>query len=43
MEIPATGRVMGTPASISASVAPQTEAIEVEPLDSMISAVMRTA
>ena len=43
MLMPATGRVIGTPASINASVPPQTEAMEVEPLDSMISLVMRTA
>jgi len=30
------GRINGTPASKRASVPPQTEAIEVEPLDSMI-------
>ena len=32
-EIPATGALIGTPASISASVEPQTEACEVEPLE----------
>ena len=41
MLMPATGRIKGTPASISARLPPQTEAIEVEPLDSMISQVMR--
>ena len=41
--MPATGRIIGTPASISASVPPQTVAIEVEPLDSMISLVTRMA
>jgi hypothetical protein len=41
MLMPATGRTIGTPASISASVPPQTEAIEVEPFDSMISLVIR--
>ena len=41
MLIPATGRVNGTPASISARLPPQTEAIEVEPFDSMISQVTR--
>ena len=41
--MPATGRIIGTPASMSASVPPQTEAIEVEPLDSMISLVTRMA
>ena len=30
---PATGALIGTPASISASVEPQVEAIDVEPLD----------
>ena len=37
MAIPATGRGRGTPASIIASEAPQTVAIEDEPLDSVIS------
>ena len=41
MEIPATGAFNGTPASINDNVAPQTVAIEVEPLDSMISDVQR--
>jgi len=41
MEIPATGAIMGTPASMRESVAPQTLAIEVEPFDSMISDVTR--
>ena len=41
MLMPATGRIKGTPASISARLPPQTEAIEVEPLDSMISQVTR--
>ena len=41
--MPATGRVNGTPASSNASVPPQTDAIEVEPFDSMISLVTRTA
>ena len=40
--MPATGAVIGTPASISASVAPQTEAIDVEPLELMISETQRT-
>ena len=31
--MPATGALIGTPASISDSVEPQTEPIEVEPLD----------
>ena len=33
MAAPATGALMGTPASMSASVEPQVEAIEVEPLE----------
>ncbi len=37
MAIPATGALIGMPASISASVEPQTEAIEVDPLDSSTS------
>ncbi|MNV99416.1 hypothetical protein D3C71_1947720 [compost metagenome] len=41
MAIPATGALTGTPASISASEAPQTEAIELEPLDSVISDTTR--
>ena len=41
--MPATGRIKGTPASMSARVPPQTLAMEVEPLDSMISLVTRTA
>ena len=41
MLMPATGLVMGTPASISASVPLQTEAIELEPLDSRISLTTR--
>ena len=43
MLMPATGRIMGTPASMRAREAPQTVAIEVEPLDSMISLVTRMA
>jgi len=39
--MPATGDLMGTPASISASVEPQTEAIEVEPLELRISETNR--
>src|SRR5438309_1494053 len=42
IEMPATGSVIGTPASISASVPPQTEAIDDEPLDSRISETTRT-
>jgi hypothetical protein len=39
--MPATGLLMGTPADISPSVAPQTEAMEEEPLDSRMSEMMR--
>ena len=35
--MPATGALIGTPASMSASVPPQTEAIDDEPFDSRIS------
>ena len=42
MAMPATGRFSGTPASISASEAPHTEAIDEEPLDSVISETTRT-
>ena len=41
MAMPETGRTSGTPASISASEAPQTEAMEDEPLDSVISDTTR--
>ena len=41
MAIPATGFLMGTPASISESEPPQTEAIEEDPLDSRISETIR--
>ena len=34
--------MIGTPASISASVAPQTEAIELEPFDSRMSLTTRS-
>ena len=37
MAMPATGRAIGTPASISASELPHTVAIELEPFDSVIS------
>ena len=40
--IPATADFTGTPASISARDAPQTDAIEEEPLDSVISETTRT-
>ncbi|GIU90803.1 MAG: hypothetical protein KatS3mg010_1902 [Acidimicrobiia bacterium] len=39
--MPATGALIGTPASISDSVEPQTEAIEVEPLDARTSDTTR--
>ena len=41
IEMPPTGSVMGTPASIRLSVAPQTEAIELDPLDSRMSEMTR--
>ena len=41
MAIPATGESTGTPASMSASDAPQTVAIDDEPFDSRISDTMR--
>ena len=39
--MPATGLVMGTPASISASVPPHTDAMLDEPFDSVISETSR--
>ena len=39
--MPATGALIGTPASISASDEPQTEAIDDEPFDSVISETTR--
>ena len=39
--MPATGALIGTPASISASEAPQTVAIDDEPLDSRMSETTR--
>ncbi len=39
--MPPTGSVIGTPASIRLRVAPQTEAIELEPLDSRMSETTR--
>ena len=39
--MPATGRPIGTPASISANEVPQTVAIDDEPLDSVISETTR--
>ena len=41
MATPATGRLIGTPASISARVEPQTLACEVEPLEDMTSLTSR--
>ena len=40
--MPATGAFSGTPASIMASEEPHTEAIDEEPLDSVISETTRT-
>jgi hypothetical protein len=40
---PATGALIGTPPSMSASVEPHTLAIEEEPLDSRTSEMMRRA
>ena len=42
MAMPATGALMGTPASINARQPPQTVAIEEEPLDSRMSETTRT-
>ena len=39
--MPATGRLICTPASISASVEPQTDAIDDEPFDSRMSDTTR--
>lgn len=41
--MPATGAFKGTPASRRARVPPQTEAMEVEPFDSIISEEIRMA
>ena len=41
MATPETGRLMGTPASMSASVEPQVDAMDDEPLDSMTSETTR--
>ncbi len=43
MAMPATGLEIGTPASIRARQPPQTEAMEEEPLDSLISETTRMA
>ncbi len=40
-EMPATGLLIGTPAAIRPSVAPQTLAIELEPFDSRMSEITR--
>ena len=40
--MPATGALIGTPASISESVEPHTDAIDDEPFDSMISETSRS-
>ena len=40
--MPATGALIGTPASISESVEPQTDAIDDDPFDSMISDTSRS-
>ncbi len=40
--MPATGALMGTPAAISDRLEPQTEAMEVEPLDCMTSETTRS-
>jgi len=42
MAIPATGAWIGTPASINASVLPQTDAMEVEPLEASASETRRS-
>ena len=42
-EMPATGALMGTPASMSARVVPQMEPCEVEPLEESISETTRMA
>ena len=39
--MPATGAIIGTPASISDNVAPHTEAIELDPFDSRMSDTTR--
>ena len=39
--MPETGALIGTPASMSASVEPQTEPIDDEPFDSSVSETMR--
>ena len=42
-EMPATGALIGTPAAISASVLPQMDACEVEPLELSTSETRRSA
>ena len=39
--MPLTGRLIGTPASMSASVEPQTEPMDDEPFDSSVSETRR--
>ena len=41
MAIPATGALIGTPAAINERVDPQTDAIDVEPLDCITSETTR--
>ena len=41
MAIPATGALMGTPASINDKLVPHTDAMELDPLDSVISDTTR--
>ena len=40
--MPATGALIGTPAAISESVEPQTDAIDVEPLEASTSETRRS-
>ena len=40
--MPATGALIGTPAAMSDSVEPQTDAIDVEPFDAMTSETSRS-
>ena len=42
MAIPATGALMGTPAAMSDSVEPQTDAIDVDPLEASTSETRRS-
>ncbi|WBL36818.1 hypothetical protein O0235_04470 [Tepidiforma flava] len=43
MAMPATGAEIGTPASMRARVLPQTDAMEVEPLEDITSLTRRSA